>query len=143
MIVVDASVAIKTALHEPDSPIAMAALRAQTWSAPDLIMAECANIIWKRYRLGEIEKSQALEAMTLVDTMNLYIEPSRRLIARVVPLSLALGHAAYDCFYLAHAEQLRAPFLTADRKLIEKVRASTATEVEMLTLQDYARESGL
>jgi predicted nucleic acid-binding protein len=54
-----------------------------------------------------------------------------------------LGHAAYDCFYLAHAEQLRAPFLTADRKLIEKVRASTATEVEMLTLQDYARENGL
>lgn len=143
MIVVDASVAIKTALHEPDSPIAMAALRAQSWSAPDLIMAECANIIWKRHRLGEIKESQALEAMRLVETMNLYIEPSRRLIARALPLALALGHAAYDCFYLAHAEELRTPFLTADRKLIEKVRASSATDVEMLTLEDYARDNGL
>ena len=143
MIVVDASVAIKVALHEPDSPIAVAALRAEPWSAPDLIIAECANIIWKRYRMGEISRAQAIDAVRLIEAMNLYIEPSRRLMDRAVPLSIDLAHPAYDCFYIAHAEQLSAPFLTSDGKLINKVRSSQATQVQIISLQDYAGEHGL
>lgn len=143
MIVVDASVAIKVALHEPDSPIAVAALRAQPWSAPDLILSECANIIWKRCRMGDITPEQAMQAVELIETMNLYVEPGRRLIERAVQLAIALEHPAYDCFYVAHAEQLDVLFLTADKKLIAKVRTSEATGIEVMSLEDYAQENGL
>jgi predicted nucleic acid-binding protein len=143
LIVVDASVAIKVALHEPDSPIAVAAFRAQPWSAPDLILSECANIIWKRCRMGDITSHQAMQAVELIETMNLYVEPGRRLIERAVQLAIALEHPAYDCFYVAHAEQLGVPFLTADKKLIGKVRASDATNIEVMSLDDYAQENGL
>ncbi|WP_255568110.1 type II toxin-antitoxin system VapC family toxin [Brevundimonas sp. PAMC22021] len=138
---VDASVAIKVALHEPDSPIAVAALRAQSWSAPDLIFPECANIIWKRRRMGDITHEQAIQAVELIETMNLYVEPCRRLFSRAVQLSVAFDHPAYDCFYVAHAEQLDAALLTADRKLIATVRASDATGVKIMSLGDYAQEN--
>lgn len=143
MIVVDASVAIKVALYEPDSPIAVAALRAEAWSAPDLILSECANIIWKRHRMGDITREEASGAVELIGAMHLYVEPGRMLIDRAVALSIDLDHPAYDCFYVAHAEQLNAPFLTADSKLVGKLRASDATTVEAMTLDDYARENGL
>jgi predicted nucleic acid-binding protein len=35
-----------------------------------------------------------------------------------------LGRAAYDCFYLAVAETLRQPLVTADLRLVHAVRAS-------------------
>ena len=143
MIVVDASVAIRVALYEPESPIALASLRRDGWSAPDLIMAELSNIVWKRFRAGEITRDQADEAVQLIETMNLHTEPGRRLIRRATALAIALEHAAYDCFYLALAEDLQCPFLTLDRKLITKVRQSTATGVEMIDLKDYAAEFDL
>lgn len=143
MIVVDASVAIKVALYEPDSPIAVAALRAQPWSAPDLILSECANIIWKRCRMGDITREQAMQAVELIETMTLDVEPGRRLIERAVELAIALDHPTYDCFYIAHAEQLGAPLLTADKKLIAKTRTSDATTIQIMGLDDYARENGL
>ena len=143
MIVVDASVAIRTVLYEPESPIALASLRRDGWSAPDLIIAELANIVWKRHRIGEISAGQAEEAVRLVETINLYTEPCRRLVSRAIPLSLALEHAAYDCFYLAHAEDMQCPFLTLDNKLINKVRQAKVTDVEMINLHDYRTEFGI
>lgn len=142
MIVVDASVAIQTVLQEPDSAIAVAALRSRTWTAPDLILAECANIIWKRHRMGDINDAEAAEAVHLIEALNMYTEPSRRLIEPAVALAIRLQHPAYDCFYLAHAEEMKLPVLTADNKLIGKVRQAKLP-IEMLNLQDFAKEAGL
>ena len=58
-------------------------------------------------------------------------------------LAIALDHPAYDCFYIAHAEQLGAPLLTADKKLIAKTRTSDATIIQIMGLDDYAGENGL
>lgn len=143
MIVVDASVAIRTILHEDESPIALASLRRDGWSAPDLIMTELTNIVWKRHRADEITREQVEEAGRLIETLNLYTEPSRRLTRRALELSVNLEHAAYDCFYLAHAEDLRCPVLTLDRKLTNKVRQSDAIKVEMIDLKEYGAEFGL
>jgi predicted nucleic acid-binding protein len=142
MIVVDASVAVQTVLHEPHSPIAVAALRARPWSAPDLIFPECANIVWKRYRIGEIDMREAERAIDLIEALNMYTEPSRRLIQRAAALSRELQHSAYDCFYLAHAEDMKAPLLTADGKLIAKVRGA-GLSVELMSLPEFAKEIGL
>jgi predicted nucleic acid-binding protein len=50
-LVVDASLAIKWFIDEPDSAEALAVLR-HPISAPDLLAPECANILWKKVGRG-------------------------------------------------------------------------------------------
>jgi predicted nucleic acid-binding protein len=54
LIVVDASVAVKWFIHEPDRPAARRLLVPQSrLIAPDLIVAEVASAMWKRVVAGE------------------------------------------------------------------------------------------
>ena len=46
-LVIDASVAIKWVIEEAGTKEALA-LRRQALAAPDLLVAECANILWKK-----------------------------------------------------------------------------------------------
>ncbi len=50
--VVDASVAVKWVVEEPGTQQAMALLNRHELAAPDLILAECANISGKRCGAG-------------------------------------------------------------------------------------------
>jgi predicted nucleic acid-binding protein len=56
-LVIDASVAIKWIIDEEGSPAALA-LRKHSLAAPDLLMAECANILWKKSRRGELSTDE-------------------------------------------------------------------------------------
>jgi predicted nucleic acid-binding protein len=49
----------------------------------------------------------------------------RLMLDRVVRLSLAIGHPAYDCFYLALAEANGCAFVTADERIRLKAQAYT------------------
>jgi hypothetical protein len=60
VIVVDASVALKWVLTEPDSDVAIA-LRNEELIAPDLWLAEAANGLWRHVRLREMTTAQALQ----------------------------------------------------------------------------------
>ena len=51
--VIDASVAIKWVVEEPGTPEALL-LRRHRLLAPDLLMAECANILWKLWYAARI-----------------------------------------------------------------------------------------
>jgi len=57
----DASVAVIWLVEEASSPQALALLK-HGLLAPDLLIAECANIIWKKHRLGEMTVREALLA---------------------------------------------------------------------------------
>ncbi|MFN3815037.1 type II toxin-antitoxin system VapC family toxin [Brevundimonas sp.] len=139
MIVLDASVAIKTILSEDGSERALEVLRQKHCIAPDLIIPECANIVWKHHKRGELTQAQVHEARLLLDAMQLYIEPSRRLLHRALPLASELGHPAYDCFYLALAEQEHSILLTADRKLRDAVASAPdgVVQAEVILLADF------
>ena len=56
--VVDASVAVKWVVEESDSVQARSLSRARL-EAPDLLPVECANILWKKERIGDLTKEQA------------------------------------------------------------------------------------
>jgi predicted nucleic acid-binding protein len=47
--VIDASVAIKWLVDEPGTAAALS-LRRHRLLAPDLLIAECANVLWKKVR---------------------------------------------------------------------------------------------
>lgn len=115
---IDASVAVKWFVPEIHSVDARRLLiESNALVAPELLLTEVGNILWKKHRAGELEAVEAREI--LVELRRL---PMR--IARMAPyienaLALAIKHqrTVYDCIYLALAIHEGGRFVTADRKL--------------------------
>jgi predicted nucleic acid-binding protein len=63
------------------------------------------------------------------------------LAERAVSIAIQRGHPVYDCFYLALAEQRRATLLTADERLLRKLRG-TPWQGAVIGLGDYTGASG-
>nr|WP_274390059.1 type II toxin-antitoxin system VapC family toxin [Azospirillum doebereinerae] len=119
--VVDASVAIKWIIDEEGSPAALA-LRRHRLAAPDLWVAECANILWKKVRRGELSGDEAVLAARLLARAEVELAPMRSYLEAATAIAVALDHPAYDCVYLAMAEAAEMPFVTADERLLRKTR---------------------
>jgi predicted nucleic acid-binding protein len=114
-IVVDASVALKWVLDEPESEAAVA-LRDQELIAPALWLAEAANALWRHVRTGEISDQEAaafFSELLKAPVASLPIEPH---LERALELAMEIGHPVYDCIYLALALHHRTHVVTADRR---------------------------
>lgn len=121
--IIDASVAIKWVVDEPGTEQAVL-LRKKQLFAPDLLIAECANILWKKVRRRELSEAEAILAARLLQRADIQLEPMRRLLEPATKLALALDHPAYDCTYLALAEVLSCPMVTGDERLYRKILSS-------------------
>ena len=136
-LVIDASVAIKWVVDEPGTAEALR-LRRHHLSAPELLVPECANILWKKVRLGELTEVEALLSARLLARADVELEPMRPLLERATELAIALDHPAYDCVYLALAEQLSRDLVTADERLCRKPLPAAYTQ-RVVPLQDFGR----
>jgi predicted nucleic acid-binding protein len=134
--VVDASIAAKWVIDEPGTIQALK-LRRHVLFAPDLLIAECGNIIWKKVRLGELSEPEASLAIGLLVRADIELVPTRRLARRAVDLAILLDHSTYDCIYLALAETAKRPFVTADARLPRKL-AVERTAAHLITAIDLA-----
>jgi predicted nucleic acid-binding protein len=134
--VVDASVAIKWVVNESGTEYALL-LRRHRLSAPDLLVAECANILWKKVRRGELSADEAIFAARLLQRADIQLEPMRRLWEPATRLALAFDHPAYDCIYLALAQDLSCALITADERLQRKLQSMPAAP-EIVRLADVA-----
>lgn len=132
--VVDSCVAAKWYAPEPDSALARALL-GRPLIAPDQIRAEIASALWKKVRASEIRRTQALRALPhLASAVRLM--PSEPLAEMALDLALDLGQPVYDCFFLALAQTLNFPLVTADRKLWLRTRG-TAFDDRVFMLCDW------
>ncbi len=120
-VVVDASVAIKWVVEEHDTQGALAVLEKFSLSAPDLIISECANILWKKVRRGELVDDEAALAANLLQRADVEIVPTKSLMDVTIRLAVEIDHAAYDCVYLALALANGWSFVTADDRLRRKL----------------------
>ena len=116
-LVIDACVAIKWVVEEPGTAEALSLLRRHRLFAPELLAVECANVLWKKVRRKEMSGQEALLAARLLQRADLELLPMRGLLDSMAELALALDHPAYDCAYLALAENLSCGLVTADRRL--------------------------
>ena len=123
--VVDASVAAKWLAPEPDSPLAEALLD-DVLLVPDLLFAEVGNILWKKQLRGEMDASATQMGARWLLQVPLQVHDSAGLLADALALALQLQHPAYDCFYLALAQRIDAPLVTADRRLHARCHAVDA-----------------
>ena len=137
-LVVDASVAVKWLIAEDNSDIAREmAARDEDLHAPRLMASEIANALWRKARLGEIERGDAGAMLASVPGMPVRWGADEMVCADAIRLALALDRPVYDCVYLAPAHQIGAIVVTADLRFVNAL-ASTEHGEAIMTLADYA-----
>lgn len=132
-LILDASVAIKIVVAEAGSEAAESVL-AHALVAPDLLLPECGNVLWKKVRRGELPAEPAAEAAAALLALRIELLPSSRFLAGALRRAMRLGHPVYDCLYLEMAATLGLPLVTADRRLF----ALAETGVEVVGLDDLS-----
>ncbi len=124
--VVDASVALTWFVDEDLSEEAAAILGyGEPLFAPELLLAEIGNVLWKKVIRGELAPDRAHEIAGKTEAGIPALFSMRLLNARALHIALTLGHPVYDCFYIACAEMTDSVVVTADERL---VRVSAGTE---------------
>ena len=119
-LVVDSSVALKWYVEEPESDRAAALIGGDLF-APDLILAEIANALWKKVQRGEIETAQSELVLPLLRS-TVRLRSSSPLADAALEAALELCHPVYDCFFLVLARELDAQLVTADARLLGACR---------------------
>lgn len=123
--VLDASAIAAALFRESGADRARAVLTSsRTLHAPDLVHAELANVIWKRFRRGDIDRDEAGELLQDLLCLPLRITPSAELVEPALQLGLATDRTVYDCLYVALAIRLGAEMLTADKRLANAMAAT-------------------
>jgi predicted nucleic acid-binding protein len=119
--VIDASVVIKWVVEENGTGQALALRHGGKLLAPELIVAECANILWKKVQRGQLSREEALLAARLLQGAEIELKPTRPLLEAATRIAIDLDHPAYDCLYLALAVDNDCQFVTADERLLRKL----------------------
>lgn len=118
MIVVDTNVL--GYLYIPAAQTEMAEqvfLKDPEWLAPRLWRSELRNVLALYLRRSLLQLEDALAIMSQAERMMTGREveaPSFQILS----LAQASGRSAYDCEFVAVAEELGAPFVTADQQLV-------------------------
>jgi predicted nucleic acid-binding protein len=119
--VIDASIAVKWVVEEDGTAAALLLRKQAKLIAPELLVAECANILWKKVRRNELSKDEALLAARLLQGVDLELLPTRSLFEAATLIAIDLDHPAYDCLYVALAAANDCSFVTADERLLRKL----------------------
>lgn len=120
--VLDASVVAALYVEEPLSEEARAMLERLATAgasphAPELLLYEVANVLWKRARRNEVSNLDALRAIgDLARWTDLELHSAVRLARPALSMAMAHGLTAYDAAYVALAGALGGVVVTADRR---------------------------
>lgn len=92
--------------------------------APDLILAEVSNIIWKKQRSGLITETEAKSAITDLLALAIPRIETHIILPKAYDLAQLFGRTIYDSLYIALAIEMEAKFVTADLRLCNAVSTS-------------------
>jgi len=101
--------------------------------APDLLPIECTNILWKQVMRNGYDASRVQQDLTDLLQLAVYWHPTMALLPRAADVAVSHGITAYDATYVALAEHLNIPLLTADDKLVRKL----AGQFTVISLTDH------
>lgn len=129
MSVIDASVAVKWFVDEPDSDLALELLDAEQGDllVPDIFVVEVSATLVRVANIDKTsqERSRAglYHLIDLIDRGALSVErtpPGQT--ADAAHIAIDLGHPLKDCIYLDLAMKLGRPLITADARFAVKAR---------------------
>ncbi len=117
--VVDASAVAAAFFQEPHAKAAESLLASgKKLHAPDLLAAELANVIWKRFGRNEIDAEEASQLLADFQSLPFVWTSSQDLIDTALELAIATGRTVYDCIYVALAVKTGCAMVTADKRLV-------------------------
>jgi predicted nucleic acid-binding protein len=129
--VIDASAATAWLANEPDSAdLDTLIVKGEDLIAPDLIIAEIGNALWKKSRAGDFDIARTEEAFRLLKDAGLRLTESGTLVVEAVRLASRLSHPVYDCLYLGLAQKRGAELVTLDKRM---AAAAAATGLRLWT----------
>lgn len=118
LIVVDASVATSWIAQEDISDLASLLLASGAeLIAPDLLVAEVGNALWKAERRGAVTAADVAAASGAISRAIAVLHPTLELLPMASVLAREFSHPIYDCFYLALALREDAEVVTADARM--------------------------
>jgi predicted nucleic acid-binding protein len=128
VIVIDANVAVKWYIPERGTEAALELMSGPSQLlGPELIRLEVLAAISRRVRNGE---STTKEARSRCDNWFNHLRegavsliPEADVLQDALALSFTVRHALQDCLYLATAQRLDAPLVTADRRFCERAKS--------------------
>lgn len=132
MIVVDASV-LANVIGDDEATGQLARARfaaASAVSAPDLVDVETVSVLRRRWLAGDLSDERFRGAVDDLLAMPITRFPGGPLMVRAFELRANI--TAYDACYVALAEALDCPLITADRRLANAPMTTCTTEVLQL-----------
>ncbi len=147
-LVIDASVALKWVLEEPDSHLAQALSEArEALLVPDFWLNEACNVLWLQVRKRIFTRDEAREGLALLRVL---MDPTPTAALELHDVALEIGlatnHSTYDTLYLAFAIALGArAVVVADASLAKDMQRhpDPALAAMLLPLDAWAQEHGL
>jgi predicted nucleic acid-binding protein len=126
IIVADASVSIKWYVAEIYTTEAEKLLDG-TYEihAPELILPEFGNIIWKKARRGELTEQESTQIINAFNNQNISFHSHRQLLKAAFAGAQLSGQTVYDWSYLALAVSLSCEFITADERFYKALEKTT------------------
>ncbi len=123
-VVVDASVAVKWFIPETLSDAASRLLDGsyELW-APDLLVAEIGNTLWKKVGRAELAVGEARDVLTALARVPLTFVASKSLIDAALEIATAHRRTVYDSLYVALAVARDCALITADDRLVNAFAA--------------------
>ena len=123
-VVLDANCAIEIALNKKEGERLKALLdESDQVLAPDLLVPEFVNALWKYHQFNQLSPELCDEALTVLLNLVETFVPSTQIYRDAFALSRAQKtRAAYDMFYLALALRENAVLLTLDGTLKKEAR---------------------
>jgi predicted nucleic acid-binding protein len=126
-LVVDASVCLKWLVPEEGSEIASRLLASHSRGElsifmPDIAPVEVANALWS-HRSDGLSHEDAADMVSDVLSSAIVFFESAVLLSRAMDIAYRVGTSVYDSLYVAAAEALEARFVTADKRLLSRVKA--------------------
>jgi len=124
-VVVDASV-VAAAFFQEDHHLSARRILASdnVLHAPDLLVAEVGNVIWKRHGRGEISATEASELLDDVLRLPITYTPATALATPAMAIALRAGRTVYDSLYVALAISQNTVMYTADQRLVNTLAQS-------------------
>jgi len=123
--VLDASVVAAAFFQETGTEAARALLvSGRKLCAPDLLLAEVGNVVWKRHGRKEIDEAEARDLLADCLRLPLQLVPSRDLVKPALELAMATKRTVYDCLYLALAVRTKAVLVSGDRRFVNALAGS-------------------
>jgi predicted nucleic acid-binding protein len=113
--VVDTSALAMIAFAEPGADEIIDEIDGHHLHAPSLIAFELMNVVWKRARKAPKFAPLFLEALEMLEGLDLRFRGINQ--SEVIVLGLETGLTAYDASYLWLSHALGAPLVTRDRRL--------------------------